>query len=43
MTVRLTVLGATFSMRRQLFHGHYLSHYVMEGEGEGNVQVQLCA
>ena len=37
MTVRLTVLGATFSMRRQLYHGHYLSHYVMEGEGEGNV------
>ena len=26
-----TVQGATFSMRGQLYHGHYLSHYVMEG------------
>ena len=43
MTVQLTVLGPTFSMRRQLYLGHYLSHYVMEGEGEGNVLVQLCA
>ena len=28
-----TVQGATFSMRGQLYHGHYLSHYVMEGRG----------
>ena len=30
---RTTVQGATFSMRGQLYHGHYLSHYVMEGRG----------
>ena len=30
--VRLPLVqGATFSMRLQLYHGHYLSHYVMEG------------
>ena len=40
---RTTVQGATFSMRGQLYHGHYLSHYVMEGEGEGNAQAQLRA
>ena len=32
-TVRPTVKGATFSMHGQLYHGHYLSHYVMEGRG----------
>ena len=32
-TVRPTVQGATFSMRGQLYRGHYLSHYVMEGRG----------
>ena len=32
-TTRPTVQGATFSMRGQLCHGHYLSHYVMEGRG----------
>ena len=30
---RTTVQGATFSMRGQPHHGHYLSHYVMEGRG----------
>ena len=30
---RTSVQGATFSMRGQLYHGHYLSHYVMEGRG----------
>ena len=28
-TVRPTAQGATFSMRGQLYHGHYLSHYVI--------------
>ena len=32
-TVRPTVQGTNFSMRRQLYHGHYLSHYVVEGRG----------
>ena len=40
---RTTVQGATFSMRGQLYHGHYLSHYVMKGEGEGNAQARLRA
>ena len=30
---RATVQGATFNMRGQLYHGHYLSHNVMEGRG----------
>ena len=29
-------------MRGQLHHGHYLSHYVMKGKGEGSAQVRLC-
>ena len=32
-TVRPALQGATFGMRGQLYHGHYLSHYVMEGRG----------
>ena len=38
-----TMQDATFSMRGQLYHGHYLSHYVMKGEGEGNAQARLRA
>ena len=38
-----TAQGATFSMRGQLYHGHFLSHYVMEGRGEGHAQAQLRA
>ena len=30
---RTTVQGATLSMRGQPYHGHYLSHYVIEGRG----------
>ena len=30
-------------MRGQLYHGHYLSHYVWKGEGEANAQARLRA
>ena len=33
-TVRPTVQGATFSMRGQLYHGHYLIISPLHGHGE---------
>ena len=33
-TVRPTVQGATFSMRSQLYHGHYLIFSPLHGHGE---------
>ena len=39
-TVRPTVQSATFSMRGQLYYGHYLG---WKGEGEGNAQARLRA
>ena len=30
MTIRASVQDATFSMRGQMYRGHYLNHYVME-------------
>ena len=33
-TVRPTVQGATFSMRGQLYHGHYIIISPLHGQGE---------
>ena len=33
-TVGLTIKGATFSMRGQLYHGHYLIISPLQGHGE---------
>ena len=42
-TVRPTLQGATFSMRGQLYHRHYLSPYVMEGAREKVMRRRDCA
>ena len=34
MTVRPTIQGATFSIRGQLYHGHYLIIIPLHGHGE---------
>ena len=37
-----TIQGATFSMRGQLYHRHYLSHYEMDGRGRKVMRRRDC-
>ena len=42
MTVLASIHGATFSMRGQMYRGHYLNHNVMESN-ECDAQARFLA